>query len=128
MTQHFDATSPIYLQLGDRIKRRIIRGELAPGARLPSVREMAVDAGLNPNTVQRTYADLEASGITVKQRGLGTFVTEDADVLRQLREHMKSRQIAEFVGQMETIGCGRSEIIAGVRSYIEERESGNDSI
>ncbi len=122
MAERFDPSTPIYLQLADRIKNKMIRGELAPGQQLPSVRELAVASGVNPNTVQHTYKELEDSGIVEKHRGQGTFATENKAILQQLREEMKERYIARFVQQMRDMGCGDREISDGLRQYFAKKE------
>ena len=76
MSEEFDPSKPIYLQLSERINNQIVRKELSAGEKLPSVREMAIRSGVNPNTVQRTYSELERMGIVETKRGQGTFVTE----------------------------------------------------
>ncbi|PAM96697.1 GntR family transcriptional regulator, partial [Flavobacterium sp. IR1] len=76
MTDTFHASKPIYIQLAERIQRQILRGELAPGDKLPSVREMGIQSSVNPNTVQRTYRELEGMNIVETKRGQGSFVTE----------------------------------------------------
>lgn len=115
-------SSPIYIQLADRIKRRILRREMKPGEKLPSVREMAVECGVNPNTVQRTYSELERMGIVETRRGQGTFITEDADRLEELRKELRQRQIESFVQSMEEMGFGPREILSGLEAYLKEAE------
>ena len=97
MKDDFNTSSPIYLQLADRIQRRILRGELTPGEKLPSVREMAMESNVNPNTVQRTYSELERMGIVETRRGQGTFITEDGSRLEKVREDLRRQQIEAFV-------------------------------
>ncbi|MFT8363639.1 MAG: GntR family transcriptional regulator [Sporolactobacillus sp.] len=117
MAEAFNASAPIYQQLGERIKNKIIRGTLAPGDRLPSVRELAIDAGVNPNTVQRTYRELEDAGVTVKKRGQGTYVTEDPQILGQLRDAVMAQHIEQFVEQMTAIGCDEEKIKGSLNAY-----------
>ncbi|TCP30578.1 GntR family transcriptional regulator [Scopulibacillus darangshiensis] len=115
----FNTSTPIYIQLGDRINHQIIRGELLPGDKLPSVREMAVQAGVNPNTVQRTYRELERMEIVESRRGQGTFVTENEDILVKLREQLKEMHISHFVGDMKMMGYTENEMINGLRHYLD---------
>jgi GntR family transcriptional regulator len=122
MAEPFNPAVPIYLQLCERIENQIIRGEIGIGGRLPSVREMAIDSGVNPNTVQRTYRELEDMGIVEKRRGQGTFVTEDQEVLRQMRDHLKMKSISRFVREMKDMGCTESEMLEGLRHYFAEKE------
>lgn len=119
MVEEFNASNPIYLQLADRIYRKIIRKELKAGEKLPSVRDMALNSGVNPNTVQRTYGELERMGIVETRRGQGTFVTENEDALVKLRENLKSEQILKFIQNMESMGYTSVEMISGLSEYLE---------
>ncbi|WP_066175002.1 GntR family transcriptional regulator [Bacillus marinisedimentorum] len=122
MVQEFNSSRPIYLQLADRIIQRIIRGELQPGDKLPSVRETAVDSGVNPNTVQRTYSELERMDVSVTKRGQGTFVTENSEVLKEIRNKLKSEHIEAFIDDMEAIGFTEKEIIDGLSEEFSKRK------
>ncbi|SDD05797.1 DNA-binding transcriptional regulator YhcF, GntR family [Terribacillus halophilus] len=119
MTDTFQSSQPIYLQLADRLNRQIVSGELKPGDKLPSVREMAVSSKVNPNTVQRTYRELEASGIVESRRGQGTFVTENEDILLSIREKLKQEQIENFIQVMHDMGYQNQEITEGLQTYLE---------
>ncbi|MET1248610.1 GntR family transcriptional regulator [Sporolactobacillus sp. STCC-11] len=122
MAQPFNPSVPIYLQLCERIKNKIVRGELGMGARLPSVRDLAIDSGVNPNTVQRTYHELEESGIVEKKRGQGTFVTEDSVVIRRMREDLKISHIKLFVTEMREMGYSETEMLDGLNDYLAKKE------
>lgn len=119
MTDTFRSSQPIYLQLADRLNRQIVSGELKPGDKLPSVRETAVASKVNPNTVQRTYRELEASGIVESRRGQGTFVTENEDILLSIREKLKQEQIQNFIQVMHDMGYENDEITKGLQTYLE---------
>jgi GntR family transcriptional regulator len=123
MTEEFDASKPIYMQLAERINKKIIRNELKLGEKLPSVREMAVQSGVNPNTVQRTYSELERMGIVETRRGQGTFVTENEEVIKRLREQLKQEIMSDFVRNMKEIGFTIDEIIASLKDF-SQREDG----
>lgn len=120
MKDDFKTSSPIYLQLADRIQRRILRRELTPGEKLPSVREMALESNVNPNTVQRTYSELERMGIVETRRGQGTFITEDGSRLEKVREDLRRQQIEAFVRVMGELGFSPREIITGLEKYLNE--------
>ncbi|MDM5337587.1 GntR family transcriptional regulator [Fictibacillus enclensis] len=124
MAEDFNASKPIYLQLADRINRQILRKELETGQKLPSVREMAIQSGVNPNTVQRTYSELERMGSVESKRGQGTFVTEDQSVLNQLRRRLKKEQISSFFEDMKEMGFTADEMISGLEEYISDEERG----
>ncbi|GGA50084.1 putative HTH-type transcriptional regulator YhcF [Kroppenstedtia guangzhouensis] len=124
MKDDFNTSSPIYLQLADRIQRHILRQELAPGEKLPSVREMAMQSNVNPNTVQRTYGELERMGIVETRRGQGTFITEDGSRLEKVREDLRRQQIEAFVRVMGELGFSPREIMIGLEEYLNEQPEG----
>ncbi|MEK4177730.1 GntR family transcriptional regulator [Aeribacillus sp. FSL K6-8210] len=121
MSDIFNSAEPIYLQLAERIKRQIVRGELQLGEKLPSVRDMGLEVNVNPNTVQRTYRELEGLKIVESKRGQGTFVTVDEQVLQAIREEMKEREISRFVHGMREMGYSDDEIKAGLDSYLTKK-------
>jgi GntR family transcriptional regulator len=122
MAQQFNPSVPIYLQLCERIKNKIVRGEIGMGARLPSVRDLAIDSEVNPNTVQRTYHELEESGIVEKKRGQGTFVTEDSTIIHRMREDLKISHINLFVTEMREMGYSETEMLDGLKGYLAKKE------
>lgn len=122
MTNEFEASKPIYIQIAEQIAYQMVRGELKPGEKLPSVREMAVQAGVNPNTIQRTYSELERDGIVESKRGQGTFVTEKTEVLAQLKIDLQTEMIESFVNNMEKLGFTKDEMVSGLHRYLEEGE------
>ncbi|KMK76126.1 GntR family transcriptional regulator [Alkalihalobacillus pseudalcaliphilus] len=125
MTDTFQTNQPIYLQLVERIKKEIMRDELKPGDKLPSVRELAVQSGVNPNTVQRTYRELEHEKIAESRRGQGTFVTEDSTILTKMRESTKQIEIERFVIGMKEMGYREPEIIEGLQTFLQLSKRGD---
>lgn len=123
MSQSFNTTQPIYLQIVRRICRQVVRGELTAGAKLPSVREMAVQTGVNPNTIQRVYTELERLAIAETRRGLGSYITEDKSRLEELREDLKSEQIGSFITDMRETGFSPEEIVEGVRKELSNNKA-----
>ncbi|MDV2683360.1 GntR family transcriptional regulator [Alkalihalophilus sp. As8PL] len=119
MTDTFHSSKPIYSQLAERIQRQILRRELAPGDKLPSVREMGIQSNVNPNTVQRTYRELEGMNIVETKRGQGTFVTENEEVLIRMRESLKNDEISRFVSGMHQMGYSDVEIEAGLVAFLK---------
>lgn len=115
----YNSSLPIYLQAANSIKRDIVTGKLSPGAKLPSVRELAVAYTINPNTVSRVYKELEAKGICFTRRGTGTFVTEDRKRIQQLKEEMAGALIREFLNGMKQLGFSKSE----ARKMLKEKQS-----
>lgn len=118
MSQAFNNTQPIYLQILQRLSRQVVRGEIKAGDKLLSVREMALRIGVNPNTVQRVYSELERQEIAETRRGLGSFITENESRLKQLREDLKSEQINSFIKDMKETGFSPVEILEGVRKKL----------
>jgi len=122
----FNTSKPIYLQLADRINRQIVSKELKAGDKLPSVRDMGVKYSVNPNTIQRTYSELEREGILETKRGQGTFVTEQEDRLVQQRDKLKQEQIQLFVQVMQEMGYSSLEIISGLKDYLNKFDIGDE--
>lgn len=112
----FDANKPIYQQLVNRISSEIIRGVRQAGEKLPSVREYALEAGVNANTIQRVYRELENLQIVVTKRGQGTFITDNHKRLDTLRETMKVEFIQQFIRDMKDMGFSTQEMIESIQS------------
>lgn len=111
MTLDFSRDKPIYSQLVDRICGDILKGKLLLGDRLPSVREYAVETGVNVNTVQRVYKELEAMNITETKRGQGTFITTSETRITSLREEMKNQLAQNFLTSIEALGFSKEEML-----------------
>jgi len=99
-----DDSRPIWVQLADVFRRRIVSGQWPPGTKVPSVRELAADTGVNPNTVQRALAELDRSGLTVAERTAGRFVTADAAVLDAVRRERAVGATDTFIAAVTAIG------------------------
>lgn len=124
MEKSFSNSKPIYLQIVDKINHQIVRKELKVGDKLPSVREMAIQTGVNPNTIQRTYSELERIGIVETKRGQGTFVTEDEGLIQSLKTKLQTDMIDEFVQNMKELGFSEQEMIAGLEEYVYHKRGG----
>lgn len=111
MKWQFDSMRPIFLQLTEQIKERIINEELKPGERLPSVREIAADAGVNPNTVQRAMQELEREGIVNSQRTSGRFLMEEEDMIKKIKTDLAAKHLESFLDNMKRLGFSKREII-----------------
>ena len=111
MTIDFAKDRPIYLQLMESICGDIIKGNLKPGDKLPSVREFALDSGVNVNTVQRVYKELEVMALTETKRGQGTFITTEQQAIEAMREQMKEQVAMQFVSSVQALGFTVQEII-----------------
>lgn len=113
---------PIYTQLMQRLSEGIVSGVYAPGAKLPSVRDFALEAGVNPNTVQRALTDLEREGLVFSVRTSGRFVTENAEMIREAKYRMAEEKTKEFLNSMKKIGCSAQEIVTLLEQMKEEEE------
>ena len=122
MSWEFQDHLPIYAQLMDTLKRRIITGRYLPGEKLPSVRELAAEAGINPNTVQREFSELEREGLIYTQRATGKYVTENADEIKSARQALAKTQVAEFLSNMQSLGYSVGDVIVLLQSFNESEE------
>ena len=118
MAWKFNDGAPIYLQIVNTLKRNIASGAYPPGSRLPSVRDLALEAGVNPNTMQRALSELERSGLVNSQRTAGRFITEDASALLDLRKSMSEEIVSGFIARLRGIGMSDEQILDTVRDKI----------
>lgn len=107
---------PIWMQLAEQLAVQITAGTYKPGERLPSVREFAAQAGVNPNTMQRALADLESHGLIITNRTVGRCVTQDMEKIKKLRTRQAKEEAVRFLEQMGSLGYSREEI----RTVLEE--------
>ena len=119
MGEQFDASRPIYAQLVERLKARILAGTYPPGGHLDSVRDLAAAAGVNPNTMQRALAQLETEGLVRTERTSGRFVTEDTDLIEQLRASAARNIAADFLEKMRSIGYTPQQAAELLRGWNE---------
>ena len=119
MSWTLDNDRPIYLQLMERIQRDIIAGVYQPGDKLPSVRDLALEAVVNPNTMQKALSELERSGLVYSQRTSGRFITEDTEMLTQMKKELATEHIQEFFQKMEQLGFSRAELLTLVTKAAE---------
>ena len=114
---------PIYVQLMETITAAIASGTLAAGSRLPSVREMAAQAGVNPNTMQRALAELERDGLLYSQRTAGRFVTDQSDRITQKRKELAMQQIRIFLSSMKEMGYTSEQTLNLTQQAVKEEHS-----
>ena len=105
----YDANSPIWLQVMNLIKTDIVTGRRAPGDKLPGGRDIALQYSINPNTAARVYKELENEQLVETRRGMGTFVTEDAQRIEQLHMQMAEKAVHEFINKMRELGISGEE-------------------
>ncbi len=118
----FDNKIPIYMQIINSIKIDIINGKVKPGDKLPSIREMAVNYKVNPNTLQRVYQELEREDITYTQRGTGSFIKEDGNMVKSLKKEMAREVIENFIQSIKSFGFSDDEIVNVIRERLEGGE------
>ncbi|MGN0395563.1 MAG: GntR family transcriptional regulator [Coprococcus sp.] len=116
----FKANIPIYLQVIQDIKNKIVTGKLPLGSKLPSSRELAVMYGINPNTAARIYNEMEAEGISFTRRGIGTFVTDDTNLVNKLKHELLDDIIMDFTEKIEKLGYSRNEIMELLHTFYNE--------
>ncbi len=123
MSWNLNSERPIYAQIMERITLDIVSGIYPPGARLPSVRDLAQDAGVNPNTMQKALSELERTGLVISQRTSGRFITEDLTMIEKVKQNLASMQIREFLEKMEHIGFTKETIIQLIEQIETEEEA-----
>lgn len=114
---------PIYVQLMETITAAIASGTLTAGSRLPSVREMAAQAGVNPNTMQRALSELERDGLLYSQRTAGRFVTDQSDRITQKRKELAMQQIRIFLSSMKEMGYTSEQTLNLIQQAVKEEHS-----
>lgn len=122
MSINFDANKPIYQQLMDRIISSIVRGDIKPGDKLTSVRDYALEVSVNANTIQRVYRELEFLNVVETRRGQGTFVTNNKQLLEQLREDTKQKITKQFIVEMENMGYDLKDMMEGLKNESERQD------
>ncbi len=123
MPWNLDSSRPIYLQIIERVQMDIITGRYQPGDKLPSVRDLAQEAAVNPNTIQKALSELERSGLIYSQRTSGRFITEDKELIHQMKKELAAAEVSAFVAHMKQLGITPEEIRQLLAETIEEEEN-----
>lgn len=118
----FNDFQPIYVQIMDYFKYKIIRGELNPNEKIPSVRDVSSVLKVNPNTVQRSFQELKNEGIIYSQRGLGNFITSDEKILKDLKVDKGREIISNFYSEIKSLGLNKEECF----NLLEEEWQANE--
>ena len=124
MKWQFSNDAPIYSQLIHQIQVGIVSGAFPPGQRLPSVRDLATEAGVNPNTMQRALNELEREGLLVSERTSGRFVTKDTAQIDAMRRQLAEEAAARFRREMQTLGFSEAEMLAFFRVSADDAVRG----
>jgi len=111
MEWNLDPSRPIYQQIIEKVETEIASGRYQPGQQLPSVRELALEAGVNPNTMQRALSELERGGLVTSRRTSGRFITEDGNMIGETRNAIADRQIRIFLEKMADLGMTKKELL-----------------
>ena len=123
MAWQFDPDRPIYKQLKERILLKIVSGAYGTGAQLPTVRDLAEEAAVNPNTLQKALQELERDGLVYTQRTNGRFVTEDDALIKRAKADLAKEQIALFLSKMAAIGYDRQDAVVLIQTTKERLQS-----
>lgn len=118
MPWNFDSSTPLYLQIMEQIKFRIAVGDYKAGDKLASVRELAAEAEVNPNTMQKALSELEREGLLYTHRTSGRFVTESPETITELRRSLANEQLDVFLKKMYNLGYSNGEVMELLRDYI----------
>jgi DNA-binding transcriptional regulator YhcF (GntR family) len=120
MSWNFNDSTPIYQQIMEQIKLRIISGMYPVGEKLPSVRDIASEAAVNPNTMQKALTELEKTGLLYSQRTAGRFITEDREMIKDMQINLAKEQVEKFLLSMKSIGFTKQEAISMIEKVAKE--------
>ena len=123
MPWNLDSARPIYLQIIERVQMDIVTGQYQPGDKLPSVRDLAQEAAVNPTTMQKALSELERSGLIYSQRTSGRFITEDKELIHQMKQELAAAEVSAFVAHMKQLGITPEEILQLLAKTMEEEEN-----
>ena len=110
---------PIYVQIMDRVREAIVSGELKPGQKMTTVRELAVQFEVNPNTAQRALMELEREGLLASERTSGRFITKDEELIRKLKTEVATKATDKFIAEMKALGMDEKEVLDFFRERCE---------
>ena len=120
MEWKLDDSRPIWMQLEEQLTRRILSGWYKPGEKLPTVRDLAAEAGVNPNTMQKAFTELERSGLVYTQRTNGRYITEDQERISRVREELARECTQSYLSNIRRLGYEREQALALAQKIIEE--------
>lgn len=120
MAWNLDSSRPLYAQIAELVRLDIISGLYQPGTKLPSVRDLAAQAKVNPNTMQKALAELERSGLVHSMRTSGRFITEDTDMIQRLKEDLAESHIREFLEKMSNMGLSPKDTLQLIEKILKE--------
>lgn len=115
MAWSFSTDRPVYIQIADRVRKSVLSGEYGSGEQIPTVRQLALEAAVNPNTVQHAFTELENEGIIISKGTLGRFVTEDEQVVQAVRKEMARQLVKTFIEEMGQLSIATDEAMELIR-------------
>lgn len=115
MAWNFTSDKPVYLQIAERVIKIVLAGEYKPGEQIPSVRQLALEAAVNPNTVQHAFSELENEGLIISKGTMGRFVTEDAQIIEACRRKLAMQLVDHFIETMDQLLISKEEAIAMIK-------------
>ncbi|HJB47596.1 MAG TPA: GntR family transcriptional regulator [Candidatus Mediterraneibacter surreyensis] len=119
----YNTGTPIYLQVINELKKKMVKGELKPGEKMPSSRDLAVAYKVNQNTAARIYREMEMAGYCFTRRGIGTFVSEEENMFQDLKKEMADELLKNFMHEMSGLGYQKDDIISQIADYKEDGEN-----
>ena len=127
MAWHFTSRAPVYLQIVSRIRADILGGVYKADEQIPSVRQLAFEAGVNPNTMQRAFAVLEDEQLFVTRGTIGRFITTDTAVLERAREALRHETVTRLLEEAKAVGLEPDQLIEAIRSHMQEQATPQDT-
>jgi len=118
----FDGRYPIFKQIVVHFSRALVRGELKPGDRIPSIRDLAASLKINVNTIQRAYQEMERDGLIYSQRGTGYFIMENENITETVTKTMTERAVRQFLEEMRELGFSGAQILAELEKHVAKGE------
>ena len=119
MAWKFSSDKPVYLQIADRIVKKVLSGEYSVGEQIPTVRQIALEAAVNPNTVQHAFSELENEGLIISKGTLGRFVTDDVTVVAYCRQKMAEEIANDFVKNMEQLSITKEQVVKMIEEVMK---------
>lgn len=121
MSWTLNADKPIYIQIVEKLSSDIASGIYKPGDKLPSVRDFAIEAAVNPNTMQKALTELERLELVYSKRTSGRYITEDTQLIMQYKQRLANEEIVHFLTKMRQLGYNKEEAILAMKDFKEER-------
>lgn len=119
MAWSFSSGKPVYIQIAERIINSVISGEYKAGEQIPSVRQLALEAAVNPNTVQHAFSELENEGVIISKGTVGRYVTEDTVIIENCRQKLAEQTVNEFIEKISKLSISKNEIITMIGEKME---------